>query len=109
MAGTVRALAVTGRKRVVALPDVPTFAERGVKGLEDAGWFAMFVAAGTPPEVAGKLSAALASIVKDAEVQAKLVELGLEPVGSTQQQAQQTWRQAARLAEPIVRRAGITF
>ena len=48
-AGQLRALGSTGTKRAAALPDVPTLAEAGVRGLETSSWNGMFVPAGTPP------------------------------------------------------------
>lgn len=105
--GTVRPLAVTGSARVASLPAVPTFEELGVKDMANAGWFAMFAPARTPPAVAENLSATLRRIAMEPEVRAKLVELGLEPVGSTLAQARQTWNQSVALAAPVVRRANI--
>ncbi|MEP6720157.1 MAG: tripartite tricarboxylate transporter substrate binding protein [Variovorax sp.] len=108
-AGTVRPLAVTGRMRVQSLPNVPTFEELGVRDMNNAGWFAVFAAAKTPDAVVTKVAGALREIVSQPEVKAKLVELGLEPVGSTSQDARETWRKSVALAEPVVKRAKIEF
>ncbi len=107
--GKVRPLAVTGRSRLRSLPNVPTFEEMGVSDMGNAGWFAVFAASRTPPAVIEKVSVALRKIVADPEVKAKLMELGLEPVGSTQQEAQDTWNRSVSLAAPIVKRARIDF
>lgn len=106
-AGAVRPLAVTGRTRVVSLPAVPTFEELGVRDMANAGWFAVFAPARTPPPVLDQLAVALARILGDPEVRAKLVDLGLEPIGSTVAQARDTWARSAALAAPIVQRANI--
>jgi tripartite-type tricarboxylate transporter receptor subunit TctC len=106
-AGTVRPLAVTGRKRVVSLPNVPTFEELGVKDMANAGWFAMFVPSRTPASINDKLSAALRKIAMEPDVKAKLVELGLEPVGSTLAEARATWTRSISMAAPVVKRANI--
>jgi tripartite-type tricarboxylate transporter receptor subunit TctC len=55
-AGKMRALAVSGRTRVEALPDVPTFKEAGVAMEEESTWFAFFVPKGTPKEIVAKVN-----------------------------------------------------
>jgi tripartite-type tricarboxylate transporter receptor subunit TctC len=107
--GTVRPLAVTGLARVPSLPNVPTFEELGVRGMENPGWFAVFTSAKTPPAVVAKLSAALRKIVSEPEVKTRLVELGLQPVGSTQQEARKIWDKSIAFSAPTVKRARIEF
>jgi tripartite-type tricarboxylate transporter receptor subunit TctC len=53
--GKVRALAVTGNRRLAALPDVPTMAEAGISGVEATTWFGLFAPAGTPKDVVDRL------------------------------------------------------
>ena len=50
-------LAISGSRRYAALPDVPTFAEQGIKDFEPAGWFGMLLPANLPREVTAKLGA----------------------------------------------------
>ena len=79
--GTVRALAVLGRRRLPALPDVPTLDEAGgaaLKGFEVAAWQALFVPRGTPPEIAERLGVEMAKALALPEVKARLEDLGLE-------------------------------
>ncbi len=73
-------LAICGTKRFPGLPNVPTFAEAGLKDFEASGWFAMFLPANAPKEVVAKLSTEVARIMKLAEVQAKLNDRGLQSV-----------------------------
>lgn len=108
-AGSIRPLAVTGSRRVRSLPAVPTFEELGVRDMANAGWFAVFAPAGTPAPVIATLSTALQAIAAAAEVQARMVALGLEPVVSTPAQALETWRRSLAAAAPIVKRAKIVF
>lgn len=108
-AGSVRPLAVTGLRRVRSLPAVPTFEEMGVRDMGSAGWFAVFVSTGTPAPVISTLATALQRIATDAEVQARMVALGLEPVVSTPTQALDTWRRSLAAAAPIVKKANIVF
>lgn len=108
-AGSIRPLAVTGSRRVRSLPAVPTFEELSVRDMGNAGWFAVFAPAGTPAPVIAALARPLQAIAADAEVQARMVALGLEPVVSTPEQARETWRRSLAAAAPIVKRANIVF
>nr|WP_244303688.1 tripartite tricarboxylate transporter substrate binding protein [Acidovorax delafieldii] len=84
--GKLRALAVTTARRSAALPDVPTLAEAGVTGYEVSPWFAVFVRAGTPPEVIARLNKVLNTAMKQPETLRKLEGVGAEPIGSTPQE-----------------------
>ena len=84
--GKLRALAVTSRKRLEVLPDVPTFIESGFKDFEVVEWNGMLVPAQTPPEIINRLYAAVVEALKDPEVHDRLVRAGIEPVGNTPQE-----------------------
>lgn len=75
-------LAVTGAQRHPALPQVPTMTESGFPGLEANGWFAMFLPGTTPKPIVDKVGAEVAAIVKSPELNKRLTEMGLIPVGS---------------------------
>ena len=75
-------LAITGAQRHPALPQVPTMTEAGYPGLEANGWFGMFVPATTPKAIVDKLGSEVSSIVKSPELNKRLTEMGLIPVGS---------------------------
>ncbi len=77
--GKLRALGIASRHRHPLLPDVPTLREQGVE-LEAGTWFGVLAPAGLPPAVAKKLSMELAEVLKDKEVQAKLISEGAEPM-----------------------------
>jgi tripartite-type tricarboxylate transporter receptor subunit TctC len=79
----VRALGVTGSKRSIALPEVPTIAESGVPGYEATAWFGVVAAANTPTEIVARLNAELNKALAHPEVREKLLALGTEPVGGT--------------------------
>jgi tripartite-type tricarboxylate transporter receptor subunit TctC len=76
-AGQLRALAVTGRKRSDALPDVPTMDEAGVKGYEATLWFALVAPAGLPAGIATKLGQETVDILNSAEMKETLAQQGL--------------------------------
>ena len=84
-AGRIRALAVSMARRSPAAPDVPTIAEAGVSGYETVAWFGLVAPAQTPKNIINRLSAETNRILKLPDVNARLSELGAEPVGSTPQ------------------------
>lgn len=77
-AGKLRPLAVTSAERSKRLPDVPTLAEAGVKGLDVVQWYAVLAPGNMPADVLGKLDQALAKTLADPEVQSKLADQGME-------------------------------
>ncbi|HSV51280.1 MAG TPA: 4-oxalomesaconate tautomerase [Burkholderiaceae bacterium] len=70
--GALRALAVAGPRRISAMPDLPTFAELGIGGVEVTQWYALFAPAGTPQDVVSRLSEALAAVLAQPEVIARI-------------------------------------
>jgi tripartite-type tricarboxylate transporter receptor subunit TctC len=81
--GKLRALGVTSATRSAAAPDIPTLAESGLPGFEAVSWFAMFAPANTPAPVVNKLQAEISKILKSPEISKKLLDIGLDPSGST--------------------------
>jgi tripartite-type tricarboxylate transporter receptor subunit TctC len=77
--GKLRALAITGRERNQALPDVPTFAEAGLKGMEVVGFYGVMAPAGTPKDVVTKLSEAFKQVLDNADLRKSMVSQGADP------------------------------
>jgi len=81
--GKLRALGVAAEKRVAALPDVPTFAEQGVKGQEADTLTGIVVPAATPKEIVDLLYKEIAKAVAEPDVKAKLATLGFNPIANS--------------------------
>ncbi|WP_423458097.1 Bug family tripartite tricarboxylate transporter substrate binding protein [Ottowia sp. VDI28] len=81
--GKVTPLAVFTAKRVPQLPDVPTFAELGLKDMEAYALVGLVAPTGTPADVIAKLQQATAKAMHNPTVSKKFVDFGVEPVGST--------------------------
>lgn len=108
--GKVKAYAVTTKKRVPSLPDLPTMQESGLKDFEVGIWHGLWAPAGTPKAAIDKLVAALQVALKDPNVIAKFTELGTEPVeASRATPAALDAHLKAEIAKwaPIIKKAGV--
>lgn len=81
--GKLKALAVTGEKRSVLLPDVPTVSEAGIKNFVVNGWYGILAPADTPKPIIDRLSLAFSDAVKDPKISQQLAEYGYETLGTT--------------------------
>jgi tripartite-type tricarboxylate transporter receptor subunit TctC len=81
--GKVKALAVANATRLPQLPDVPTFAELGIKNVEAAALVGMVVPAATPPDVVNALNKSVVAAINEPSVRKRLIDFGVEPVGNT--------------------------
>ena len=80
-AGKLRALAVTSAKRHPLLPDVPTFAEAGLPGVELENWTGLMMPAGTPKDIIDKAATEAIRSVKSAEISERVAAMGFTPTG----------------------------
>ena len=80
--GKLRALGVTGAKRLVAAPDLPTLGET-VKGYEAVSWYGIFAPIRTPRPIINRLYQEIAAMVKRPQVIERLIALGIEPEGTS--------------------------
>jgi len=85
-AGKLKAVAVTGQARLQLLPQVPTFSEAGVSGVDVKNWFGILAPAGTRKSVIDKFSAELARILAMPDTREKLIGQGVEPFINTPEQ-----------------------
>jgi tripartite-type tricarboxylate transporter receptor subunit TctC len=100
--GKLRALAVSGTTRSSVLPEVPTFAEVGLKGLESRAWWAVFAPASLPPEVTAKLRDASAQVARSPAFRDPLAAIGVQTntevsdLGQFQKGEVARWQKAVR-------------
>ena len=107
-AGKLKPLAVTGNTRRANLPEVPTFTEAGYAQMDARSWFGLFAPAGTPAPVVAKLSASIAQAVADPAVQARLKELGADPIGNKHDSFQPFVAQEVKRWGALVEQSGAT-
>ena len=81
--GDVRALAVTGRKRLAILPEVPTVAEAGLADLEFGSWNGVHVPAATPKPIIARLNAEIGKARNQPDIQQRITDFGLTAEGGT--------------------------
>jgi tripartite-type tricarboxylate transporter receptor subunit TctC len=105
--GKVRALAVTATKRVPSLPDVPTFDEAGLKGMDAATFTGVLAPAGTPKEILARMSGALSKALQDKGVIEKFDAMGAEARGMTPEEFQAYLQREYDKWAPVIRRANI--
>lgn len=108
-AGKVRALAVTGERRMPQLPDVPTFAEAGMANVSFVGWYGLVAPAQTPPLVIETLNRAVAEIMQDEQVRQTVSDLSLDPVFLPGQAFRDQIEKEVATFSDVAKRAGITL
>lgn len=91
-AGTLTPLAIADVNRSPLLPDVPTFDELGIGGMNLPLWFGMFTTGGTPAETIARLNKELNAALKSPDVIEKLAKVGFGPVGGTPQEFMQVMK-----------------
>ncbi|HEY6259830.1 MAG TPA: tripartite tricarboxylate transporter substrate binding protein [Xanthobacteraceae bacterium] len=107
-AGQLRALAVTGKKRVDALPDTPTMAEAGVSGYDATLWFALVAPAKFPAALARRLNREIADILDAADMKDLLAQQGLQVEGGPPEALTEQVRSDTAKWREVIAKAGIT-
>jgi tripartite-type tricarboxylate transporter receptor subunit TctC len=107
--GKIRALAVASPVRLAQLPDVPTFAELGLKNVEAAALVGVVAPAGTPTEVVNSLQKQLAEAINHAPVRQKLIDFGIEPVANTPSQYAELLRSETTVWHKIIKQQNISL
>ena len=102
-----RGLAVAAPERLSQFPEIPTFAEEGYQGLDDAGWFAIFAPKGVPEDIRSKVSDAVQEVLKTPEAQAEFANLGVSAMGSTPDELAKKQAASVELVKTILSQTGI--
>jgi len=106
-AGKIKAIGVSGAKRSVSLPEVPTFAESGLPGFVVDSWTGIFAPVKTPRAIIERLQRELAAALAEPAVKERYAILGIEPVGNTPEQFSQQMRDDFSRWEKVVKAAGV--
>ncbi len=106
-AGSIRVLGVTSTKRSSAMADVPLIADT-VPGYDIGTWHGLFAPKGTPVAIVEAMSKAMAAALSETAVRNRLVDLGLEPVGSSSQEFSAFFQSEIRRWRELVQISGAT-
>lgn len=107
-AGRLRALGVTGAKRLAAAPDIPTIGET-VDGYEVTSWYGVFAPKGTAPMIVDRLHTAIAGVVRRPAMTARLTALGIEAEGNTPQEFHEQIRTDSDKWARVIREAQVSL
>lgn len=81
--GKLKMIAVTGKARSPSLPNLPTFGEQGMPGMDAEGWVGILAPIGTPKAIVDRLAAEFDSALKEPAIRERIIGAGLIPVGGT--------------------------
>ena len=102
-AGTLRALAVTTRKRTALAPDLPTVSESGLPDFEVGGWIGIFAPKGLPPDVLQTLTRAIDETMKEDELRRSLFKMGIEAMPGSAQALRERVESDSRRWEKVIK------
>jgi tripartite-type tricarboxylate transporter receptor subunit TctC len=105
--GKLRALAVTGKSRVSALPSVPTFAESGLPGVDVEIWYGLLAPSRTPGWIVEKIGRSVAEVARMSDMKEKMSRGGADPIGNTPQQFGAFYKSERDKWLKVTRRANI--
>ena len=104
--GKIRLIATSAAQRSPLLPDVPTFGEAGLKGVEGTAWFAVYAPAKTPDAAVMQINAAINKALASLELRERIAKLGLEPTGGSPADLTAAMKRDTERWAPIVKASG---
>jgi tripartite-type tricarboxylate transporter receptor subunit TctC len=107
--GGAKALAVAGKTRLAALPDVPTSVEAGLPDYQASGWFIMMAPKGTPKPIVARIHQELAAAMADPAVRQRFAEQGAEPMAITPEETARFIATETEQFRQIITKAGIAL
>jgi tripartite-type tricarboxylate transporter receptor subunit TctC len=106
-AGRLRVLAVSGTQRAKAAPEIPTFLELGLKGVDKNPWLAFVGPAGLPADFVTNFNAAVRNAMNTPEARERFATMGLEPAPTPKPEELRTWiEDALKYWGPVIRESG---
>lgn len=106
-AGKLRALGLTGSKRLEANPEIPTVAEAGVPGFEYLTWYGVFAPGGTSRPLVAKIQEDMARVLTSPEVKERLARDGVQAVGNKPEEFDSFIKKEIEKVTKLVRMTGI--
>jgi tripartite-type tricarboxylate transporter receptor subunit TctC len=106
--GRLRALAVTSTQRSRSLPEAPTMVEAGFRDFDASSWFGILAPARTPASVVARIHADASDVLRDPEIERRMVEQGADPIGDGPEAFAAFLDREIRRWAAIVRAAGAT-
>jgi len=104
--GRLRALAMSSTQRSALAPELPTIAEAGVPGYESSTWYAIVAPSRTPAGLVARLNADFRRAMDDAQIQARLLAVGIELTGSTPDQLSKHMKSEIEKWRHVVKTSG---
>ena len=105
--GTIKALAVTGKSRSPALPDVPNNTEAGIPDVEMASWLVLLAPAGTPQPIIDRINSETNAALKEPELRDRILKLGAVPEGGSPDDVAVFLRSETAKWKRVIETAGI--
>jgi len=108
-AGRIKPLAISGKNRNAALPQVPTFTEAGLPDFDVGVWFGVLAPAGTPRPIIDKMSGEINKLLSAPETKERLVSLGMDPYICTPEQMLARMKADSKRFGEVIKAANITL
>jgi tripartite-type tricarboxylate transporter receptor subunit TctC len=105
-ANAIKALGMTGPNRSVAMPELSTFGEQGIKGLELAIWVGAYAPGGTPKPVRERLQKELKAIINEPDITKRMHDQGQVPIGNTPDEFMANYQADAPKWAELIRASG---
>ncbi|MGZ8231655.1 MAG: Bug family tripartite tricarboxylate transporter substrate binding protein [Burkholderiales bacterium] len=104
--GKLRALGVTGEKRWLVMPELPTLMEAGIKDFEFATWYGLFAPRGTSPEIVAKLNTTVNQMLAMPDIKEQMQRGGFQAVGGTPESFAAYFRSEVEKLGKVIRTTG---
>jgi tripartite-type tricarboxylate transporter receptor subunit TctC len=105
--GKLKALGVAGPKRYPGAPNVPSFSEQGLDGLEITSWLSLHAPAGLPEDIQRRLNGDVNRVLSMSDVRERISAMSMDPVGGTPQQLTELLQAERMKYAPVIKAAGI--